>query len=103
MESCQRCGTAADKILCVCIFNGKSFVHALDFEDADLGKGGFDSFRGSAQVFCTCSVKCSFAPQRLFTVHGMNTFIQLMLILSSTFYWLPLVEQIDEYLCKIKM
>ena len=102
MESCQGSGTAADKILCVCIFNEKSFVHALDFEDAYLEKG-FDIFRGSAQGFRTCSVRCSFAPQSLFMVRGMNTFMQLMLILSSTFYWLPLVEEIDEYLCKIKM
>jgi hypothetical protein len=58
----------------------KSFVHALDFEDAYLGKGGFGSFRGSPQVCYTCSVKCPFAPQSLFVVHGMNTFIQLMLI-----------------------
>jgi hypothetical protein len=29
----------------------KSFVHALDFEDAYIGKGGFDSFRGNTQVF----------------------------------------------------
>lgn len=80
MESCPGCGTAADKVLCVCIFNEKGFVHTLDFEDAYLGKGGFGSFRGSPQVYRTCSVKCPFAPQSLFVVHGMNTFIQLMLI-----------------------
>lgn len=41
MESWKGYGTAADKILCVYIFNEKSFVHALDFEDAYLRKGGF--------------------------------------------------------------
>lgn len=41
MESWKGYGTAAGKILCVCIFNEKSFVHALDFEDAYLRKGGF--------------------------------------------------------------
>lgn len=96
MESCQGHGTAADKIPCVCIFNEKSFVHALDFEDAYLGKGGFDGFRGSTQVFLACSVKCSFAPQSLFGVHGRNTFIQLVLILSSASHWLPLLEQIGD-------
>lgn len=48
-----------------------------------LEKEVLDSLRGSTQVFHTCSVKCSFVPESLFVVHGMNSFIQRMLI--STF------------------
>lgn len=45
-----------------------------------LEKEVLDSLRGSTWVFHTCSVKCSFVPESLFVVHGMNSFIQLMLI-----------------------
>lgn len=56
MESWKGYGTAADKILCVYIFNEKSFVHALDFEDAYLRKGGFGQCKrkrsGLPHLFC---------------------------------------------------
>lgn len=57
MESCQGCGTAADKMLCVCIFKEKSFVHALDFGDANPGKevltASEEALRSSALVLST--------------------------------------------------
>lgn len=68
----------------------------LTLKMLSLEKEVLDSLRGSTRVFRTCSVKCSFVPESLFVVRGMNSFTQQMLINSS--YCLPLVEQIgDEY------
>lgn len=80
MGSWKGYGTAADKILCVYIFNEKVLFMLLTLKMLILEKEVLDSLRGSAQVFHTCSVKCSFVPESLFVVHGMNSFTQRMLI-----------------------
>lgn len=80
MEGWKGYGTAADKILCVYIFNEKVLFMLLTLKMLILEKEVLDSLRGSTQVFHTCSVKCSFVPESLFVVHGMNSFTQRMLI-----------------------
>ena len=92
MESCPGCSTTVDKsTLCTRFWWKKSCSCSWLWRRLSR-KRRFWRF----QVFCACSFKCSFAPQSLFVVHGMNTFIQQMLIISNASYWLPLVEQVGD-------